>query len=710
MIRSKNLLNESVKLDLDKAYDVFNKSYINSTGKSWDKDKFLQRASNWTFHGDDNGYVAVRPQKGGLIKLVGVAGSLKSIYKGMQEVKHSYNNQPMWGMVTSDIAKQLEKLGGFLVVRVSGGIKTKIFLNVIKKIIPSSVFGGAEIKGINSDGTITFAYNDIGESNKVLVGNKHYMEYLKQQILSNTSIPDFVKNQAVQMLPENIQSNLDEKRKFPHLNPKLSIPDTVLKFAERDDTFISFRALLKSGLNPASRYDTPLGIYMYPAKMALKKYGKSDKFGINFPFATGQPFVYFIIKKPNIKELNIDTYTKQDGDRDMDKLIKIYSPMFGEDTLNNLKTSDDSKHQNVQVGQFWYFCYKLSEMLKSKKGGKSSVYWTKMLKTDLGYDLVIDGGNGVIHRSEPCQAFFTSENAFTINTVIEKSNVENSINYDKIANNPNVLSKFLRGRTNKLTDVDVNMLLIYVSRDVQKMVDVLLSKNITFTDTNVDNLLYYSTDKQKTIDMLLSKGLSIDKILTDTNVLDLLFYSTDRQKTIDFLLSKNITLTDTNMLNLLLYSTDRQKTSDMLKAKLQLSESKIKYKDYYNYLNELDYKVEPYDVHPNGLVGWKGKIVYTTPDKFLSLAKKLEHPSKTSLAYLKDKMSNEKPLPYLMLWVDMNNKKVTGHEGRHRAMIAKELGIEKLPVFVFTGEYTRTPKWTTQDHDVVDNLKFSPEL
>jgi len=136
----------------------------------------------------------------------------------------------------------------------------------------------------------------------------------------------------------------------------------------------------------------------------------------------------------------------------------------------------------------------------------------------------------------------------------------------------------------------------------------------------------------------------------------------------------------------------------------------MKYTDYYKYLNELDYKVEPYAVHPNGLVGWKGKIVYTTPDKFLSLAKKLEHPSKTSLAYLKDKMSNEKPLPYLMLWVDMNNKKVTGHEGRHRAMIAKELGIEKLPVFVFTGEYTRTPKWTTQDHDVVDNLKFSPEL
>ena len=410
---------------------------------------------------------------------------------------------------------------------------------------------------------------------------------------------------------------LDEERKFPHLNPKLSIPDTVLKFAERDDTFISFRALLKSGLNPTSPYDTPLGIFMYPAKMALEKYGKSDEFGIKFPFATGYPFVYFIIKKPNIKELNIDTYTKQDGDRDMDKLIKIYSPMFGEDTLNKLKTSDQNKHKNVPVGQFWYFCYKLSEMLQSEKGGKSSVYWTKMLKTDLGYDLVIDSGNGVIHSNEPCQAFFTSENAFTINTVIEKSNVVTSINYEKIANNPKALSIFLGDRINKLTDDNVSNLLSR-SRDSQKTIDILLSKNITLTDNNVDYLLHYSTDKEKTIDVLLSKGLSIDKILTDRNVSNLLFYSTDPQKTIDILLSKNITLTDLNVSNLLIYSTDKEKTIDvllsknvpltdrnvnyllsyspdkqdtqqkidMLKVKQKLSESKSKYTDYYKYLNE----------------------------------------------------------------------------------------------------------------------------
>jgi len=106
-----------------------------------------------------------------------------------------------------------------------------------------------------------------------------------------------------------------------------------------------------------------------------------------------------------------------------------------------------------------------------------------------------------------------------------------------------------------LTDANVSRLLIY-SPDKQKTIDVLLSKNVPLTDANVSKLLRYSPDKQKTIDMLLSKGLSIDKILTDTNVRNLLYYSKDKKAT--------------------------QQKIDMLKSKQQLSESKIKYKDYYN--------------------------------------------------------------------------------------------------------------------------------
>jgi hypothetical protein len=138
----------------------------------------------------------------------------------------------------------------------------------------------------------------------------------------------------------------------------------------------------------------------------------------------------------------------------------------------------------------------------------------------------------------------------------------------------------------------------------------------------------------------------------------------------------------------------------------------MKYTDFYNHLilENLKFNVVPYQEHPHGEIGWKGKMIYTTPDKFLSLARKLTEPSQSSLDYLRDKMLKGEPLPYLILWVDMNKKKVMRHEGRHRAIIAKELGINKIPVFVCTGsEYTRTPKWTPQDHDIVDNLKFSPE-
>jgi predicted adenine nucleotide alpha hydrolase (AANH) superfamily ATPase len=437
------------------------------------------------------------------------------------------------------------------------------------------------------------------------------------------------------LVPENKHdniSNLDEKRKFPHLNPKMSIADSVLKFAERDDTFISFRSLLKAGLNPSTEFDTPIGIYMYPAKMALKYYGKSDKFGIKFPFAIGERFIHFVIKKPNIKELNIDTYTKQDGERDMDKLIKIYSSMFDENTLNELKTSGNI-HTDVEVGQFWHFCYKLSEMLTRPKGGKSSTHWNNILKKDLGYDLVIDPGSGVIHTGEPCQAFFTNQNVFTPYAVMEQS--DKVINYNKIGNSQDILKKFFKGRrisdqdvfsllskssfptkvvnallsinvpltdknvanfiiysTNKqetidallnkgisidkiLTDETVRNLFGYSTN--QEMVDVLLSKNVPLTDENVDILIYYSSNKLELIDALLNKGISIDKLFTDKNVNNLIIYSSDKQEMIDVLLSKNVPLTDENVANLIVHSSNYQKMIDVLLSKnVPLTDENVK--------------------------------------------------------------------------------------------------------------------------------------
>jgi hypothetical protein len=155
-------------------YNVFKDSYEKSSGTSWSKDKFYDRAQNWLFFGDDNGFVTVRPQQSGLYKLVGVAGNPKSILIGLNELKSL--NTPVWGMVSADIQK----------MAVKQGFKTPptFLLKVLLKFIPSSVFGGVDFD-INSDGSLTLKYSDVGDAKKYFIGNEEYFKKLKSDILPN---------------------------------------------------------------------------------------------------------------------------------------------------------------------------------------------------------------------------------------------------------------------------------------------------------------------------------------------------------------------------------------------------------------------------------------------------------------------------------------------------------------------------------------------
>jgi len=113
-----------------------------------------------------------------------------------------------------------------------------------------------------------------------------------------------------------------------------------------------------------------------------------------------------------------------------------------------------------------------------------------------------------------------------------------------------------------------------------------------------------------------------------------------------------------------------------------------------------------------GMEGWKGKLVWMDPDKFLGLAIPLNDKEKSTLSLmdLEMKMKAGKPLDFLVLVVDMNKRKVVGHEGRHRATIAKKLGIEKVPVLIYVGSgYKRVPDWDPEDHEIADKQKFRSE-
>lgn len=170
--------------DKNKVYETFKKSYEDNTGASWDANKFFSRANNWRFYGDEHGYVTVREQRSGMLKLTGVAGNTKSIMRGIKELMKE--KQPIWGMVSKDILEMALRMG----------FRTpspKDIKNNIHKI-PAEVFGGAQITQIFDDGGVEFAYSDVGKTVKYLIGNDAY--FSKLNYIKYT--PKFVIDKAMQ--------------------------------------------------------------------------------------------------------------------------------------------------------------------------------------------------------------------------------------------------------------------------------------------------------------------------------------------------------------------------------------------------------------------------------------------------------------------------------------------------------------------------------
>ena len=167
---------QSQDIDMDRAYEIFNQEYLQSTGKSWSKDKFLQRARNWEFWGDQNGFVTTRSQNSGFVKLVGAAGSDKSKYKGFKEL--SQNNLPVWGMVDGKIREVLKKMG----YRGPNMVERLAFQALLKSGKMDAVLGGAKLESIKGD-EITLTYPDIGTVTKYFMGSPEYWKMMRRSFL-----------------------------------------------------------------------------------------------------------------------------------------------------------------------------------------------------------------------------------------------------------------------------------------------------------------------------------------------------------------------------------------------------------------------------------------------------------------------------------------------------------------------------------------------
>lgn len=240
---------------------------------------------------------------------------------------------------------------------------------------------------------------------------------------------------------------INELRRNPKVNVKKS-PNEILKsYWEKStdrvgypvtvkDLFVTFTELDKLGINPQSKYNTPLGIYAYNISMVVRAAGDTRSMSRAVPFAGEHPYInlfkykgegyVLIIDKMRMDNTTIYFY---------EELRKIMSPfekgemrggyMHYDDPVGQfIKEAEDEQKALVDTpgGHFWYVTWKCADVLSQNKKIAKPVAWNWLFRK-LGIDAVVDTGAGIIHQNEPEQAvFFNTADIELIERISNKYN------------------------------------------------------------------------------------------------------------------------------------------------------------------------------------------------------------------------------------------------------------------------------------------------
>ena len=155
----------------------------------------------------------------------------------------------------------------------------------------------------------------------------------------------------------------NEARRNPDQNPFVGAWDYLIEYKDDPDVYISFTTIDKIGINPLSKYNTPIGIYCYPLKEFINqrlykhkhnseeaiKIRASHSIGFFAAFAGGSKYVNFIKKKSSANF--IDDMYKDYGSNDFDKDMKILRKKY-EHSFPNLSMKETTNLLNVLIKYF----------------------------------------------------------------------------------------------------------------------------------------------------------------------------------------------------------------------------------------------------------------------------------------------------------------------------------------------------------------------
>lgn len=205
-----------------------------------------------------------------------------------------------------------------------------------------------------------------------------------------------------------------EARRNPDLNKRRNGHTAALEFLQNTKNVnmygVSMTDLPKLGINPGSRYNTPVGVYFYPASY----YIKTKKNGYELPFKDEAKYIQILEISGNV--LHIDDITEAEYSSYLDKIFENISTIAAiigkseKETTNRMANyilyAKDEANSTTPGGLLWYILYSLSSNVSRQKRvnapPRSSVVWNKLLRT-LGIDIIVDDGGGILHENEPYQ-------------------------------------------------------------------------------------------------------------------------------------------------------------------------------------------------------------------------------------------------------------------------------------------------------------------
>ena len=222
------------------------------------------------------------------------------------------------------------------------------------------------------------------------------------------------------IIKEFLEKFLQEAKPVGDNNKEIWLDYLKDKYSDKSTTglFVSFVQVDKIGINPYSTYNTPNGVYTYPMRFLLD--------GNNVPYrGSKKPNKIKVLKAVSNNVLD-NNLSKEEYEKCKEQLLKVLEEKYKDkpaflDQFNSYEKYIELIESDTKIktnfGKLWNVTRRISSNPNN---------WSKLL-IDLGFDIVYDNGNGIIHNNEPIQAVFLNPKSYK---VVDEEFVDTEARYD----------------------------------------------------------------------------------------------------------------------------------------------------------------------------------------------------------------------------------------------------------------------------------------